>query len=268
MKKALTIIVVLLIIFMLGIVFIPKRNTPAENNEPYILRDNYYEETNFAEFIKDPNAVFYLDDFNTKLHSSDRFDYFEIVVDRLYIFKDSYLGDETFGANYEFDKESYGADYEDIALIKSVLVSQGFLEYNGIPLKEGRYFKKSDFILGDGIHVVLGHDYSSFYSLGDTFEIIYFGNQKTAHVVGFVEKGRSIQYGDMVLEFDRAIIAPFEIFEEIYPLDTEKGEYQFKRYLDKNSGILFSEEDKRSIRKEITRLSKESNLLPYQVYGN
>ena len=106
-----------------------------------------------------------------------------------------------------------GGSFHPFDNVKTLIVSSNYLEYFGVKLSEGEYFKKEDYLYeGDYVPVLMGSIYKKYYKIGDEFDGMFYTTKNTKFkVVGFIAENQyyttPASYGS-VKKYDNYIVVP------------------------------------------------------------
>ena len=186
---------------------------------------------------------------NRELHN--RFDYFELLPQSLFLEGEEYTGDVKFHASYEnIDmRNQVGIDFYGNELIstpmKTIMLGKKSISLFDDSIEKGRNFSDSDFIVNKSdqiINVILGAEYMTVYEIGDVISLTLYTKRTDFEVIGFYRANTALAfYQDRLNEyaFDQAIVMPlFDIM--IDPIDEHDRYYQEIYYSMKNQGKIKS----------------------------
>ncbi len=211
-----------------------------ENGDYYILGDNFYNEIEVRFLLKN-NWFDILEQFNKKLHEAEVFKYLEMRPQPLSL--QNYNGREENLYMYESGSSGLykGVGKDSYSAVKSYWLGSEVFDHFKLKISEGRYFTNEEYVIDDieYIAVILGDNYKGAYIIGDEFlidDVIYTG---IAKVVGFLEKGASVNNSSRLVSLDRYIILPMFYCDELPEHREEGRSYKFL-YYEKNNGIIYS----------------------------
>lgn len=123
--------------------------------------------------------------------------------------------------DYSYIRENIN---DSVTRLNAMQIDKNYIEIFGLQIEDGRLFDDDDFTELDPDHVpvILGHDYSQFFSVGDTFKASYLeqmGTQPngktfdymTFEIIGFVKEDAFFYKiaSDKPVPFDTYIIIPY-----------------------------------------------------------
>ena len=132
-----------------------------------------------------------------------------------------------------------------------------------LSLSEGSEFEDIDYILTEKkLPLILGSEFKDYYSLGDEIPLVYFFEEWTGVVKGFLEEDEVIKQDWNEYLLNKTILVPSfrEVSEEL-GIDLQKRLYyaQLEGYV-----LLEDKSDYSKASKEIKKLSQKYNL-PYEL---
>ena len=205
--------------------------------------------------------------------NSELFDMYEICSQ--FIEWRDYNGSEVFEYGYERGfietegKNKSQIDYQGkdytTTRVKSSQISLNCIDKFNLEIVSGRNFQESDFNLefGDTIPVLMGYEYSSQYSVGESFDIFYLFGSFKCEVVGFLEEDSFIELQRNIQYLDRDVILPMFNITDTPPNSNELF-FQTIYYANKNSGVIvFENSITEEVADEIDQISRENNLEPF-----
>lgn len=261
-RKILIGAVILVLGIIVSVIAINITNNPVETNEVEISKQlpdgPYYhmaplygreDEPNYSDLFKSENSLERLKKFNEDL--KNEFEFLEFCYQPLYYhgfynmspkFVSSYNEltntAETMNQNIgtENDQPVYITDLKTLQIDKQI-----FPNYDNL-ISVGRNFNDSDFCLkneSDMVNVLLGNEYSSYYKLGDILKLDLHGKEISFRVIGFFDKGASLNIDEQNIEFDNYIVMPF--YDIDYSPNNPTDEmYQKIFYSQKDQGYIYS----------------------------
>ncbi|MCD5160428.1 ABC transporter permease family protein [Enterococcus casseliflavus] len=176
-------------------------------------------------FLKNLQSVNYLSSMYNELLGSTIGEYQVIGSQGINYLEENNL-DTQFIDNYEHIVNVIDNMSSDEIPYKSLQINNKVLQRFKLRLSQGNLFSQEDYQYNDNkISVILGDNYSEYFSVGDKIQISYLFKNFEAKVIGFVEKGERIvfnEYDDYVL--DDRIILPFI---EKAPQQLNKEDFSF-----------------------------------------
>ena len=101
----------------------------------------------------------------------------------------------------------------DYSLVHTCIVSSNYLDYFGINLSEGEYFKENDYLYeGDYIPVLMGSVYKQYYSVGEEFEGKLYNVKTKFKVIGFIAENQYFTTAaehTAICKYDNYIVVPY-----------------------------------------------------------
>ena len=104
---------------------------------------------------------------------------------------------------------------------------------------EGRGFCESDFQYkrNEKVPIILGNDYKSYYSIGDSIKLNYLEKDFEYEIIGFFEQGLNIKIENSEYSMDKYLCVPFFEFDGNVIDDSEKV-FWLRCYEEKNLGYI------------------------------
>lgn len=104
---------------------------------------------------------------------------------------------------------------------------------------EGRGFCESDFQYkrNEKVPIILGNDYKSYYSIGDSIKLNYLGKDFEYEIIGFFEQGLNIKIENSEYSMNKYLCVPFFEFDGNVIDDSEKV-FWLRCYEEKNLGYI------------------------------
>ncbi len=173
------------------------------------------------------------------------------------IFLYGYEEGDASDASYAYEGDIYHA-------MKTIQVSERFLDEFGVTVDEGRRFQESDFQYqqGETIPVLLGHDYREFVLLGDYLHGIYLGENMVFKAVGFLSDDAffySRQQKDMV-SCNRYIIMPAMLSSA-----SDTTSFNRIRLLQQMEGIIVSDQDYQTVATQYAKAKEEADIEDWEI---
>ena len=204
-----------------------------DNKRIFHLMEDWRE---FDQFYGRDDALERLKEFyyNTLINTDD-FLTVNLAAHPIEINVDEFKGDETF--QYLFEEGLQGGALGDSGgnhfyQIESFQVSLSGWELFPFEMEWGRGFVEDDFGIfkGGSIPVVLGHNYSGIYNIGDRFSAYYKMMDFEFEVVGILARDQSLfNINDGYVYLDKYMIIPYQSFEN--PQNEEERRFQTFEYL-------------------------------------
>ncbi len=247
-------------------------------NLPYEfpLQDEFDSDGNLtvADFMRQPDSYTKLKRFNEKLHSD--FKYIEMisqpveVIGKFDLPLDFVNGYMESGKTVDLSNQPMYINGEStyITPLNAVQVDYNAYNYYNFLIKEGRGFKETDFKYSEICPIILGSNYTKFYSVGDTLEFYYLGKKTEAAIIGFLKDDFLVSNEETNL--NNYIVMPITC--EINIDQLHDSEYLYKDeyddpdkfyltflYMQKNNGIFLCKhkEEYDSLKDRIKRISGE-----------
>jgi hypothetical protein len=195
----------------------------------------------------DPNSLSALKNAYELISQSSQIEYCEIQTQPLYFF--DYSGAEKYEYGYEAGIDAtqtlqFPTGIKTVSAIKSCQLSKNAFSLFDLSTSEGRILEDADYIFESetAVPVILGFEFADTYNIGDTFECDYLGLNIKAKVVGILNKDSYITRGSSMLFLDRYIVLPmFNCIEEP-EYDSDYYSFQCIHYLNKLSGVFYTNE--------------------------
>jgi hypothetical protein len=203
--------------------------------------DTYDNANEVAAFFEDQDSLDKLISFNQQLNS--QFEVYEIYMQPLqsklyWNIDDSFL--KTYNGvvikNQEIEIEGKNCFISSLNSLQVNLIAyRYFFDYIG----EGRGFSESDFqYKGSGkVPIILGNDYKSYYSIGDSIELNYLQKDFVYEIIGFFEQGLKFKIGNSEHDIDRYLCVPFFSFYGDVLNDNERM-FWIRYYQERNSSYI------------------------------
>lgn len=148
----------------------------------------------------------------------------------------------------------------------SATVPQDF----ALSVSDGRLFQAKDFTLRkhSSIPVLLGAEYSSLYSLGDTFRADYLYHTYSFQVVGFLEKDSTIETSNGTTLLDHSIVMPSFVYDGTPQSDSLYTSLKI-HYANKVSGRLrMAPEQYDTVYSQVTPLLRDTPVGSFSWYSS
>lgn len=183
---------------------------------------------------------------------------------------------ETCLYGYETGDSFVGEDY---VCVKGIFADHLWGTESTLGLSKGSWFDDQDFYVADKdnieIPVILGHEYSDIYKLGDQIENAHIGTieNTTLVVIGFL-KENSYYYNnnnDKII-LNRYMVVPAVEVTDSFPYRNEDGSYNnfFLNAYDSlkimNARVICSNKEAENVKKEIHQICKENGLYEIRIY--
>ncbi|GGI65432.1 hypothetical protein ACFQOY_05495 [Enterococcus alcedinis] len=199
-----------------------------EDTETYKLVDSLIGETEEI-FLRNLQSTRYLHGMYHELSENPIGSYQVMNSQGVWLLEPNDLGTE-FIANYENIADKIDTLKKEQLMYNSLQVNEKTLYRFKPRLIAGRSFQKTDYQYKNNIPILLGNDYSKFYSLGDKIPLSYLFKNFEGEVIGFIEQGERLTFDENTdYLLDTYIILPF--IESIPQQMNEEDFLFFQRHL-------------------------------------
>lgn len=264
MKKYNKILLIIIIIINIPFIIILNKNIKDFNSmNEHLVQNEFFHtvdllDDNFDEYKSRLTILEDLSNVNNNLKHAKNFNYIEMKLGTSFVLSNTYRGNESYSYGYQ--------DYlysEELRSVKSVNLSYEAKDFFDIPVSTGRYFTTDDFTYKNSINILLGSKYNQIYDIGDDLDLIVNGKERQAKVIGFLEEGANLIHFNQKIILDDFIIIPMEKIN----IQNNDFMYNFKALLDKNNGVVYPLNNKKSMEKELQIICEQNNL-PYVLSAN
>ncbi|SCK00052.1 Uncharacterised protein [uncultured Eubacterium sp.] len=191
------------------------------------------------QFLTRKHVLDELVEINEKLNQSENFTYYQLTEPSIYYIGE-YKGRATTivgGEEYRNQKDIETGEW--ITSINSLEIPENMVDQIRNQLEEGQSFSKGDFSLTyrDQMPVVLGYEFKKHFAIGDTLKLRYYLQFIDIKVIGFLEKGATINLPNISWDISSYIILPdIKIPKEQTSVRTQKN--NIIMMLEKSEGYL------------------------------
>ncbi len=181
-----------------------------EGKAIYQLLDNYYDSTEYQEFIDETDSLNRLKNYYNDLNSSDDFQYLAMFNHSISV-EDKGLPLKT-ADDGQGNQEKQAKNNDAIfTQKKSFQMNKQAQDFFGLTSSEGRLFTDQDFESpSNTMPALLGSSYKNVYSIGDEINIEHYYKPITIKIIGFIEENSRIYFnGNTEFFLDDHIIIPY-----------------------------------------------------------
>lgn len=267
--KTICVLLVLLIalnLILSGLVFDQLYTSDSKIKEfNYTIADqNYYKLCENLSDISDyrfhdPESSFYdsVFDFKNALSNHESFDY--IVATNQFISVNHIKVPDECLYGYESGAAQNAVQTKDgvqVSLVKSMQVSDNFIDYYKIQISQGRSFYADEFFWKEGgtVPVIPGDIYKDCLQIGDQFTGMYLSKEVTFEVIGFLESNSAYSFGESVNSCDRQILMPS------FNVTRERSVFNRMLLIQQINGIVVTKEDFQTANAIMIQLLEDNNL--------
>lgn len=219
-----------------------------------------------GQLLDQDNILERLNNFKQELKESEKFTFIEFLPNVV-----EFIG-EWDKPNQLVNGYEYGADLKNqtvhvnnkellITPINCISMDQDAWDLYDLSLSEGNEFAGTDYSLTEKkLPLILGSEFKEYYDIGDEIPLLYFYEEWTGVVQGFLEDDEVIKQDWTEYSLDTRILVPS--FKEV---SDEIGEELQKRitYAQLDAYVLLEDKSEYSkVNREIKKLSQKYNL-PY-----
>ena len=121
------------------------------------------------------------------------------------------ISDKTYGQHSMF--VDHGNDSYDT--VNAYFVGSNYLDYFGVKLSSGEYFKEEDYLYDNSyVPILMGSNYKKYYSIGDEFQAVLGAgsSEQTLKVIGFIAENQyftPVNLPSQVFSYDNQILLPY-----------------------------------------------------------
>lgn len=226
------------------------------------------ENGSLRQLLNQDDLLTRLNAFNEDLRKSEQFTFIEFLPNVVEIIGEWDKPAELVnGYEYGDDLRNQTVSLEGkellITPINCISMDQYAWNLYDLSLSEGSEFEDIDYILTEKkLPLILGSEFKDYYSLGDEIPLVYFFEEWTGVVKGFLEEDEVIKQDWNEYLLNKTILVPSfrEVSEEL-GIDLQKRLYyaQLEGYV-----LLEDKSDYSKASKEIKKLSQKYNL-PYEL---
>lgn len=189
---------------------IPQSNggfkTLSSQNDLYKMVDNFYNPDDFYDFRNKSRNINILANFYNTLNTSSNFDVFTSFNQAIEV--NDFKGDQRFYYNSD---EFISINPSLMSNIKALQLNRKAYDFYNIKGDEKSELAWNDISYKDNhIPILLGSDYKQYYQSGDIINGNYYSKNTTFEVIGFLERGCSINYKNISnIVLDTYMIIPY-----------------------------------------------------------
>lgn len=223
-------------------------------------------DSSLGALLNQEDVLTRLNDFNEDLRKSEQFIFIEFLPNVVEIIGEWDKPVELVnGYEYGVDLSNQAVSVNDkellITPINCISMDQYAWDLYDLSLSEGSEFEEIDYILKEKkLPLILGSEFKDYYSLGEEIPLLYFFEEWTGVVKGFLEEDEVIKQDWNEYLLNKRILVPsFEEISEGVDIDLQKMLYyaQLEGYV-----LLEDKSDYSKANKEIKKISQKYNL-PY-----
>lgn len=269
MKERMKVIVIFIIISVLSCVslFMMYQEKNDFEQQYFHLADlQNIQNDSLGQLLDQDNILERLNNFKQELKESEKFTFIEFLPNVV-----EFIG-EWDKPNQLVNGYEYGADLKNqtvhvnnkellITPINCISMDQDAWDLYDLSLSEGNEFAGTDYSLTEKkLPLILGSEFKEYYDIGDEIPLLYFSEEWTGVVQGFLEDDEVIKQDWTEYSLDTRILVPS--FKEV---SDEIGEELQKRitYAQLDAYVLLEDKSEYSkVNREIKKLSQKYNL-PY-----
>ncbi|NCE78336.1 hypothetical protein [Turicibacter sp. TS3] len=269
MKERMKVIVIFIIISVLSCVslFMMYQEKNDFEQQYFHLADlQNIQNDSLGQLLDQDNILERLNNFKQELKESEKFTFIEFLPNVV-----EFIG-EWDKPNQLVNGYEYGADLKNqtvhvnnkellITPINCISMDQDAWDLYDLSLSEGNEFAGTDYSLTEKkLPLILGSEFKEYYDIGDEIPLLYFYEEWTGVVQGFLEDDEVIKQDWTEYSLDTRILVPS--FKEV---SDEIGEELQKRitYAQLDAYVLLEDKSEYSkVNREIKKLSQKYNL-PY-----
>lgn len=269
MKERMKVIVIFIIISVLSCVslFMMYQEKNDFEQQYFHLADlQNIQNDSLGQLLDQDNILERLNNFKQELKESEKFTFIEFLPNVV-----EFIG-EWDKPNQLVNGYEYGADLKNqtvhvnnkellITPINCISMDQDAWDLYDLSLSEGNEFAGTDYSLTEKkLPLILGSEFKEYYDIGDEIPLLYFSEEWTGVVQGFLEDDEVINQDWNEYSLDTRILVPS--FKEV---SDKIGEELQKRitYAQLDAYVLLEDKSEYSkVNREIKKLSQKYNL-PY-----
>ncbi|MCI8701077.1 MAG: hypothetical protein HFE53_02090 [Turicibacter sp.] len=269
MKERMKVIVIFIIISVLSCVslFMMYQEKNDFEQQYFHLADlQNIQNDSLGQLLDQDNILERLNNFKQELKESEKFTFIEFLPNVV-----EFIG-EWDKPNQLVNGYEYGADLKNqtvhvnnkellITPINCISMDQDAWDLYDLSLSEGSEFTETDYSLTEKkLPLILGSEFKEYYDIGDEIPLLYFYEEWTGVVQGFLEDDEVIKQDWTEYSLDTRILVPS--FKEV---SDKIGEELQKRitYAQLDAYVLLEDKSEYSkVNREIKKLSQKYNL-PY-----
>ncbi len=269
MKERMKVIVIFIIISVLSCVslFMMYQEKNDFEQQYFHLADlQNIQNDSLGQLLDQDNILERLNNFKQELKESEKFTFIEFLPNVV-----EFIG-EWDKPNQLVNGYEYGADLKNqtvhvnnkellITPINCISMDQDAWDLYDLSLSEGNEFAGTDYSLTEKkLPLILGSEFKEYYDIGDEIPLLYFYEEWTGVVQGFLEDDEVIKQDWTEYSLDTRILVPS--FKEV---SDKIGEELQKRitYAQLDAYVLLEDKSEYSkVNREIKKLSQKYNL-PY-----
>ncbi len=271
MKERMKVIVIFIIISVLSCVslFMMYQEKNDFEQQYFHLADlQNIQNDSLGQLLDQDNILERLNNFKQELKESEKFTFIEFLPNVV-----EFIG-EWDKPNQLVNGYEYGADLKNqtvhvnnkellITPINCISMDQDAWDLYDLSLSEGNEFAGTDYSLTEKkLPLILGSEFKEYYDIGDEIPLLYFSEEWTGVVQGFLEDDEVINQDWNEYSLDTRILVPS--FKEMSDKIDEDLRKKIK-YAQLEGDVLLKDKAEYSkANKEIKKLSQKYNL-PYEL---
>lgn len=221
-------------------------------------------DTDYYSFKRDSESNNYYNSVNLQrdLLESEEVEFIIANTQPIYIYGDDVDKKFLFGYEDGGGCKPFIEDGEKSWFVKTVQVSDEFINHFPVKISEGRFFDESDYsyISGKKVPIILGSEYKEYFKIGDEIKADYLSEKMQLEIIGFLdEKSFFLSHSSNELEScSRYVVLPCF-------LDVEDGEFARSLVLQQFSGVLVSDKNYEEIIEIIDKIKEKNHLLGWDI---
>ncbi|MDR6226666.1 ABC transporter permease [Desmospora profundinema] len=237
----------------------------------YELGDTLFEDSDWKEYLNEPNALERVRRFYGYLEENLGEKYLHIHTQSIALSPGNVKWDEKLLHGHEdgdadkvkersYYKEKEGPYYA----FKAVQMNKQAFDSFTIDVSEGEALSPEDFDHNNNpgvIPVLLGSEYQSIYQVGDQLTAEYLFKDFQLEIKGFIPSNTFVSE----IYLDRYIVIPAQQFDA--PVDEEEWDFQRKHYFNLINGSIYSAEGKGVIVGKLEKIKTKSDFPHIMILG-
>lgn len=282
-NKMVTILIIVEILFLfflamvvfLGLDSLEKKSNQInllEDMKSYKLSDTLLDGDQLSSLMKQVHFLETLKKFYSYLEKDINEKYLYIFTQPIELLDFTKAEKEKFTRDYEmgFVSEPFDIDGEGpYNAIKAIQLNEQAVDMFSVSAVDGESFVENDYMgnTDDRIPVLLGHEYTNFYHLGDTIQGQYLFKRFNLVVKGFLNpKSLIFDSNGTELYLDRYIVMPAQQFISA-PQSEEDFSFQQKHYLQLINGSVYSASGDFIVNKKLEEAKERTGFVDTRFLG-
>lgn len=221
-----------------------KLQNAYEDKAIYHLIDNYYDGNKYDDFISQPDYLYKLKDFYTKLNTSGDFQYLAMFNHHIFLEDSNNKIPLKFIEGYENGNQKHQEKNDGILLtaVKSFQLNKEAFDFFKLSVSEGTVWDASEFKRSSKVlPVILGSSYKNIFAIGEETTIRYYNKLVSAKIIGFLEENSKVYYNNPEFYLDDYIILPY--IEYGQPISANDELFQQINFFAMINGFIVTEND-------------------------